>query len=432
MNSLKPSQALSRGIYMVPQEPMLFPNMTVEENVLIGFKEKTAVLKKKLINIMDEIGWHLDLNRKAMSLSIAEQQLVELLRGLLRESQVLILDEPTSALTFDEVESLFKIVKDLQSKGIGIVYITHRLAEVFEIATDVAIMRDGIVTLQGKVADFTREMLVKGLLPPNMDELEEKEKCEDTVLDYEKLTPVFELQGYSGYGFEDINLKIYPGEILGVAGVVGAGRTELATTIFGRDKVLGGKAILDGKDVTGLSTAQVLKAGINYVPEDRRLNGLFSISDVAANTTSALLGDKSMGGVFLNKKTEETVTQRYVDDFRTKVTGQDQVAGSLSGGNQQKIIIGRALSTNPKLVILDEPTRGIDAAARGDVYSIIHKLKSQGVAVMLISSDMEEIVELSDRAVVVFQGRIRGELSKCEISQASLMAASFGVSETEE
>lgn len=432
MNALKPSAALARGIYMVPQEPMLFPNMTVEENVLIGFKEKTAVLKKKLVQIMDDIGWHLDLTRKAMSLSIAEQQLVELLRGLLRESQVLILDEPTSALTFDEVESLFKIVKDLQSKGIGIVYITHRLAEVFEIATDVAIMRDGVVTLKGKVADFTREMLVKGLLPPNMDELEEKEKCEDAALDYEKLTPVFELSDYSGYGFEDVNLKIYPGEILGVAGVVGAGRTELATTIFGRDKVLRGKAILDGQDVTGLSTAQVLKTGINYVPEDRRLNGLFGISDVAANTTSSLLGDKEMGGFFLNKKTEETVTKRYVDDFRTKITGQDQIAGSLSGGNQQKIIIGRALSTSPKLVILDEPTRGIDAAARGDVYSIIHKLKSQGVAVMLISSDMEEIVELSDRAVVVFQGRIRGELSKCEISQASLMAASFGVSESEE
>jgi len=264
-DALKPSAALARGIYMVPQEPMLFPNMTVEENVLIGFKEKTAVLKKKLVQIMDDIGWHLDLTRKAMSLSIAEQQLVELLRGLLRESQVLILDEPTSALTFDEVESLFKIVKDLQSKGIGIVYITHRLAEVFEIATDVAIMRDGVVTLKGKVADFTREMLVKGLLPPNMDDLEEKEKCEDAALDYEKLTPVFELSDYSGYGFEDVNLKIYPGEILGVAGVVGAGRTELATTIFGRDKVLRGKAILDGQDVTGLSTAQVLKTGMPRV-----------------------------------------------------------------------------------------------------------------------------------------------------------------------
>ena len=348
----------------------------------------------------------------------------------MRNARVLILDEPTSALTFDEVESLFKIVEDLKQKGIGIIYITHRLAEVFQIATHVAIMRDGIITLKGRVSDFTREMLVKGLLPPNMDEADIKDgKAEEKAINYEGLKPVFELQDYSGYGFEDVNLKVYPGEVLGVAGVVGAGRTELATTIFGRDKVLKGKAILDGKDITGHSTARVLEAGINYVPEDRRLNGLFAISDVAANTTSSLLRDKKMGGFFLNKKAEREVAGRCIDDFRIKVTGQDQTAGSLSGGNQQKIIIGRSLSTNPKLVILDEPTRGIDAAARGDVYSIIHKLKAQGVAIMLISSDMEEIVELSDRAVVVFSGRIKGELSRSEISQASLMAGAFGVTE---
>ena len=175
ISSFKPSAILAKGVYMVPQEPMLFPNMTVEENVLIGFKENTGALRKRLIQIMDDIGWHLDLTRKAMSLSIAEQQLVELLRGLLRNARVLILDEPTSALTFDEVESLFKIVEDLKQKGIGIIYITHRLAEVFQIATHVAIMRDGIITLKGRVADFTREMLVKGLLPPNMDESELKD-----------------------------------------------------------------------------------------------------------------------------------------------------------------------------------------------------------------------------------------------------------------
>lgn len=430
LTTFKPSAALAKGIYMVPQEPMLFPNMSVEENILIGFKEKTRELQKRLVQVMDDIGWHLDLNRKAMSLSIAEQQLVEILRGILRNAKVLILDEPTSALTFDEVESLFKIVEDLKKKGIGIIYITHRLAEVFEIATDVAIMRDGVITLKGKVATFTREMLVKGLLPPNMEQEVVKEALNpESSIDYEHLSPVFELKNFSGYGFEDISLKVYPGEILGVAGVVGAGRTELAVTIFGKDKVRGGKAYLEGKDVTGLSTREVLKAGINYVPEDRRLNGLFTISDVAANMSSAVLADPSMGKVFLDKKAEYQLTEGYVDDFRIKITGQDQMAGSLSGGNQQKIVIGRSLSTKPKLVILDEPTRGIDAAARGDVYSIIHKLKKQGVAIMLISSDMEEIVELSDRAIIVFQGRVKGELNKKEINQTRLMSASFGVTE---
>lgn len=431
VTNFKPAVSLAKGIYMVPQEPMLFPNMSVEENIIIGFKEKPAELHTRLVKIMDDIGWHLDLTGKALSLSIAEQQLVEILRGLLRESKVLILDEPTSALTFDEVESLFRIVNDLKNKGIGIIYITHRLAEVFEISSSVAIMRDGMITLSGSIKDFTREMLVKGLLPPNMDEIEEKDR-EDIPVDYKNTKPVFELKNFSGYGFEDISLEVYPGEILGVAGLVGAGRTELATTIFGRDKVLSGKAILDGQDITGLSTAEVIKAGINYVPEDRRLNGLFGLSSVAANTTSALLNSKEMGKVILDSSKEREVAGKYIDDFRTKVTGQDQEAGSLSGGNQQKIVIGRALSTNPKLVILDEPTRGIDAAARGDVYSIIHELKRKGLAIMLISSDMEEIVELSDRAIVMFQGHKRGQLDKAEISQTSLMNASFGIAQKED
>ena len=383
---------------------------------------------------ISEVGWDLDLNRKAGSLSIAEQQLVEILRGLLRNAEILILDEPTSALTFDEVKSLFQCVNDLRSKGIGIIYITHRLTEVFEISTSVAIMRDGVITLSGQVGEFTKEALVKGLLPPNREEkAEEGGQAESVahVIDYSK-PPVLELQHFSGYGFNDISLKLYPGEILGVAGVVGAGRTELATTIFGRDKALGGRVILDGKDITGLSTKRVIEAGLNYVPEDRHLHGLFKIADVAVNTTSAFLPDKSMGRFLLNRKKEREVTQKYIDDFRIKVTGQSQMTGSLSGGNQQKIVIGRSLSTGPKVVILDEPTRGIDAGARGDVYAIIHQLRKQGVSVLLISSDMEEIVELSDRAVSVFQGRINAELSKEEINQDNLMAAAFDVKQEKE
>lgn len=423
----KPSVALANGIYMVPQEPLLFPNMTVEENITMGFEEKSTTLHKRLVEQIKEVGWDLDLNRKASSLSIAEQQLVEILRGLLRQAQILILDEPTSALTFDEVKSLFGCVNDLRAKGIGIIYITHRLTEVFEISTSVAIMRDGVITLSGNVDEFTKESLVIGLLPSGKDEKETKEEEKVNTIDYANLEPIFELQNFSGYGFNDISLKLYPGEILGVAGVVGAGRSELATTIFGRDKVLGGKVILDKKDITGLSTKKVIKEGLNYVPEDRHIQGLFKLADIAVNTTSAMLSDKSMGRFFLNRKKEREVTQKYINDFRIKVTGQSQLAGSLSGGNQQKIVIGRSLSTQPKVVILDEPTRGIDAGARGDVYAIIHQLRKQGVSVLLISSDMEEIVELSDRAVSVFQGRINAEFSKEEINQDNLMAAAFDV-----
>lgn len=420
--------ALAKGIYMVPQEPLLFPNMTVEENILIGFTQNKAELHKELVDTMEEIGWNLDLSRKASSLSIAEQQLVEILRGILRHAQLLILDEPTSALTFDEVKSLFRCVADLQAKGIGIIYITHRLAEVFEIASNVAIMRDGMITIQGPVDGFTREDLVKGLLPPDAELTKHTGTAGVQSVDY-SAAPVLELKNFSGYGFSDISLKVYPGEILGVAGVVGAGRTEMATTIFGMDKVLGGSVLLSGADITGKKTKQVIAAGLNYVPEDRHLNGLFKICDVAANTTSAALFSKMMGNLFLNRKTEYDVTQKYVESFRTKVTGHDQLAGSLSGGNQQKIVIGRSLSTLPKIVILDEPTRGIDAAARGDVYSIIHQLREEGVSILLISSDMEEIMELADRAVTMYQGRINAEFQDGDINQDNLMAASFGILE---
>ena len=422
--------ALARGIYMVPQEPLLFPNMNVEENVVIGFTQSKAELHKELVAVMEDVGWDLDLSRKASGLSIAEQQMVEILRGILRHADLLILDEPTSALTFDEVKSLFKVIRDLQQKGIGIIYITHRLAEVFDIATDVAIMRDGIITIHGPVSDFTREDLVRGLLPPDAEEAV-KATGSVSAVDY-SAEPVLELRDFSGYGFSDVDLKVWPGEVLGVAGVVGAGRTEMATTIFGMDRVLGGKVLLSGVDITGKKTKQVIEAGLNYVPEDRHLNGLFKICDVAANTTSASLYSRALGSVFLNRRAEREVTDGYVKSFRTKITGQEQLAGSLSGGNQQKVVIGRSLASGPKIVVLDEPTRGIDAAARGDVYSIIHQLRDKGVSVLLISSDMEEIVELADRAVTMYQGRINAEFKKEDINQDNLMAAAFGIAGKEE
>ena len=421
-----PTKAMKLGIYMVPQEPLIFPHMSILDNILIGFEGKRSDLVKKLKDVYEQIECKIDLNRLGMSLSIAEQQMVELMRGLMRESKVLILDEPTSALTFDEVNTLYRIVRDLKAKGIGIIYITHRMAEVFELATSIAIMSDGKITLHGPTSEFTREMLVQALLPKNTEKTPKKEigALEKKIID---AMPVLELENFSGYGFKDISFNVYQGEVLGIAGVVGAGRTELAMTIFGKEQPLGGTVKLLKHDITGLSTPEVIKAGINYVPEDRRLNGLFSIASVAANTTSALLNYKLTGNTLLKTDVENNITDKYIKDFRIKVTSRYQEAGSLSGGNQQKIVIARALSTMPKLVILDEPTRGIDAGARGDVYSIIEELKSKGVSIVLISSDMEEIIELADRAIVFCRGRISAELPKERINQQELTSASFGI-----
>ncbi|MBQ8619176.1 MAG: sugar ABC transporter ATP-binding protein [Clostridia bacterium] len=422
----KPAASLAAGIYLVPQEPLLFPNMTVLENILMGFNENEGELKARLKKHMEDLGFNLNLQRKANTLSIAEQQLVELLRGMMRNAQILILDEPTSALTFGEVQALFKVVEDLKRKGIAIIYITHRLTEVFEIATDVAIMRDGLITLEGPVSNFTKEMLIAGLLPKDAEAQQQDEKAYEPIK-YNELKPVLEVRSFSGYGFKDITFDLYPGEILGIAGVVGAGRTELISTIFGRDKTLGGKVILAGKDITGLPTKDILKEGINFVPEDRHYHGLFKIRSISSNTTSALLGGKEIGSVNMNRRRQKEIAQKYVDDFRTKIVSLEDLIGSLSGGNQQKVVIARSLSTSPKVVILDEPTRGIDAAARADVYAIIRKLKDAGVAVLMVSSDIEEVVELADRAITVFQGRINGEFARDEITQDVLTSASFGI-----
>ena len=421
----KPSVSLAQGIYLVPQEPMLFPNMSVEENIVIGFKENPKQLHRKLLLLMEQLDWNIDVTRKAGSLSIAEQQLVELLRGLMRNSRILILDEPTSSLTFNEVNSLFNIVEELKKKGISIIYITHRLPEVFQIASRVAIMRDGVITLNGPVDKFTQEMLVQGLLP---QETKKKEvRVENKSIDYAHLDPVLFVDKLSGHGFHDITFSVYPGEILGLAGVVGAGRTELATTIYGRDAVLSGHVLINGEDITGETTSGVMAKGVSYVAEDRFLNGIYKISDVAANSTASNL--KNMGKIFMNFKEERKITDHYINAFHTKVTSQHQLMGSLSGGNQQKVVIGRSLAIRPKLLILDEPTRGIDASARGDVYSIIQGLKAEGLAILLISSDMEEIIELSDRAMTMYGGKINRTFSRTKISHDSLMTAAFGVVE---
>jgi len=424
-----PSAALAKGIYLVPQEPMLFPNMTVEENIVLGFDEKRSELHTRLVELNQKLGWNLKLDRKADSLSIAEQQLVEIMRGLLRNSQILILDEPTSALTFNEIESLFKIVEDLKKSGICIFYITHRLTEVFQIANRVVILRDGLITVDGPVEDFTQDDLIKGLLPPNAQDITAQACAIGPGVDYTKTKPMLEVKDFCGYGFNHINLNVYPGEILGIAGVVGAGRTELAVGIFGIDEVKSGKVLLDGEDITGKKTSRIIDMGLNYVPEDRHLNAIYGISGVTENVSSGVL--RKMSKVFINTKAEKELADQYIKDFRIKVTGRDQLIGSLSGGNQQKVVIAKTLATQPKVVILDEPTRGIDAGARGDVYKIINQLKEQGVAVMLISSDIEEVVQLSDRVMTMFQGSINHTFERCDITVDNLMAASFGVYEKE-
>ena len=343
---------------------------------------------------------------------------------MIRNPKVLILDEPTSSLTFNETETLFELIEQLKMDGVGILYITHRLTEVFQIATDIIIMRDGIISLSGKTQDFTNDMLIQALLPDgaNVDDLKNSKGERDID---RTVPPILNVENFSGNGFKDVSFKVYPGEILGLAGVVGAGRTELAETIFGKDEVVSGKVVLGNIDITGKSTSEVINLGLNYVPEDRFKHGIFKISDLGMNITGASL--QSVGKYFVDRKREKEMYEYFKRSFKIKSMDVSDEIGSLSGGNQQKVVIAKAIASMPKLLILDEPTRGIDAGARGDVYRIIQELKERGLAILMISSDMEEIVQLSDRAVTMYHGRLNAEFVGEDINQANLMSASFGV-----
>ncbi|TYS50364.1 sugar ABC transporter ATP-binding protein [Bacillus infantis] len=417
-----PAIAHEKGIYLVPQEPLLFPNMTVEQNLTIGFARDKAEVKARAAELIRRLDWNLELGRLAASLSIAEQQQLEIIKGLLRDAKVLILDEPTSALTFAETKALFQLIDRLKESGVAIFYITHRLDEVFQISTHAVILRDGRITLKGRIDEFTKEMLIKGLLPEESQE-SGKDVFEKSQRERADEEPVLDVRNISGDGFRDISIQVFKGEVVGVAGLVGAGRTEIAEAIYGIGKVKGGKVFLAGKDITNLPVRQTIENGLAYIPEDRFLNGIFSISSVRNNLTAQILRRQ---GFFSSRKKESSIAEEYVGRLRIKVSSQEDEIKSLSGGNQQKVVISRILAGNPQVIIMDEPTRGIDAGARGDIYSIIADLKEKGYSILLISSDLEEIERLSDRIYTIYQGTCNVCLGFDEINAANVMKSAFG------
>lgn len=428
-------EAHKNGIYLVPQEPLIFPNMTIEENISTGMDLKTKEIRKKIVSVMTDLNWKLDLTRLGYTLSIAEQQLVEILRGLVREAEILILDEPTSTLTHNEISSLFETVKLLSNEGIGIIYITHRFSEIFEISNSIAVLRDGAISDKGPVEEFTYERLLDGLVSSKMkqDLLEQAVAVEEElIIESQSMTngeEILVVEDLTGRKFNNVSLSIKSGEILGIAGVVGAGRTELAEAIVGIEKFTSGSVKLNGKSLNNLSIKKIITLGMAYVPEDRHAHGVFKLTSVRANTTATIL-DK-FKGFFLSTSAESKVSKRYIDDLKIKTEGDIQEIGNLSGGNQQKVVLAKYLATEPKVIILDEPTRGIDASARNDIYRIIDYLKAKGLAVLLISSDTEEIVELSDRVIVMHEGVMIEEIDKQHLSVDSITSAAFGVRKEE-
>lgn len=418
-----PALAQELGLYLVPQEAHILPNQSVLENICLGLRASPRALRPRVRTLVQELSVAIDLDAQAATLEIAERQIVEILRGLVRDARVLILDEPTSALTPFETRALFDRVRKLQMQGVGIFFISHKLREIREICSTISVLRDGIIVLSGSLDDYNDGEIVKAM--SHVQTAAEGEKTSILAKVAQIGQPRLSVRGLSGEGFRDISLEVRAGEILGLAGVVGAGRTEFAETLFGLRKQFAGSVHLDGVALSQRSPRICIDKGLVYLPEDRQQNGLFLEAPLFWNVSSYLIHRLPF---FLRSSQERLSFDHFRNSMGIKCTSAGQAARGLSGGNQQKVLMAKCLSARPKVLILDEPTRGVDVAARNDIYALIRTLAADGVAIVLISSDFDEIEQLADRVQVMAFGQHGGALVD-DISVDAIAKLAFGASE---
>ena len=422
---LSPALAHQLGIYLVPQEPMLFPNLSVRENILFRLP-KRADTAARLQEKLQQLNCQINLDASASTLEVADQQMVEILRGLMREARILILDEPTASLTPGETERLFSQIRALQALDVGIVFISHKLPEIRQLASHISVMRDGAVVLSGETATYRDEQLISAMTPASRDH---------TLSDTQKLWlalpgnrrtqaqdfPVLRVEDLTGEGFIDLNLEIRAGEIVGLAGLVGSGRTEFAETLYGLRPPRAGRIWLENREISNDSTRARLASGLVYLPEDRQVSGLFLDAPVRWNTV--MFNQPSW---WQQGKREAAVVERYHRALGIKLADGDQPVRTLSGGNQQKVVIAKWVGRHPEVIIMDEPTRGIDVGAKRDIYELMNELTASGVSIIMVSSELPEVLGMSDRIVVVHEGRIAGELLHDEADQEKIMTLATG------
>ncbi len=415
--------AKKNGIRVIHQELMLIPYMTIAENIFLGQepKKKNGMVDMKKMNeetakFLDEMGLELDPTQRVGELNIAQQQMIEITRSVSFGSKIIVMDEPTSSLTDTEVEVLFKTIRRLRDQGTGIIYISHRMSELDEITDRVTIMRDGEYIDTVVTKETSHDQLVALMVGRALGDLYEKHDhgTDEVILNVEHLA--------SGKLVRDVSFELHKGEVLGFSGLVGSGRTETMTTIFGlRDKDAG-KIYFEGKEVEIHSVKDAMKLGIGLVPENRKEEGIYPVQGIRFNTSIEVL-DQFMGNGTYDHKKEIEMASRYVDEvMATKYASLEQPIAGLSGGNQQKVIISRWLLATKGILILDEPTRGIDIKTKSDIYHLIDKLTADGLSIIFISSEMPELINMCDRIVVMNQGHTTGILKREEFSQEGIMA----------
>jgi len=418
---MTPKKAQELGIAMIHQELNLCPHLSVAENIFLGREMvKSAMLQESEMNekakaLLHRLNVDIDPNAIVGDLSVSKQQLVEIAKALSINARVLVMDEPTSALTAEEIEQLFEIIRKLKSEGCGIIYISHRLEELQHIVDRVIIMRDGKYITSMNFKDTTIPEIISYMVGREIKDRFPRVECQ-------RGKKIFEVRNLNaGRLVRDINLELYEGEIVGIAGLMGAGRTETTRAIFGADPKDSGQIFVDGREVTINSPIDAIRAGIVLVPEDRRKDGLCVKLSVRENIALPNLDILCSAAGVVDRKKEQNMVEKTIRDLNIKLPNPEVDAASLSGGNQQKVVVGKWLARNSRVVIFDEPTRGIDVAAKVEIYNIMNELKRQGIGVLFVSSEMPEILGISDRIIIMCDGRVTGELSIEEATENRIM-----------
>ena len=421
-----PAEAMDMGISVIYQEFNLLRPLSVYENIFYGREIKKGLLlkKKEMVartkEIFNVLGTNIDPKAKIYQMSVAEQQMIEVAKAIVHDAKIIVMDEPTATLTQKEIDKLFSLIRQLKAKGTAIVYISHRLEEIFEVADRVTVMRDGHFVVAKNIRDTNRSEIVKYMVGRELIEKFPYNPCQEGEI-------TLEVRGLNSAKVKDINFTLKKGEVLGLTGLVGAGRTEVARAIFGADKATG-EIFVEGKKVNIEKPRHAIDAGIGLLPEDRKSQGLLLNKSITFNLTLGIINKLSKYGI-TNFSKERCVVNKHTKVLHIKSHSNEQLTKNLSGGNQQKVVLAKWLATDSKVLIFDEPTRGIDVGAKQEIYHVINKLKQQGISIIMISSEMPEIIGMCDRVLVMYNGRIVAELDNNDLDQEKILRLAVGEGE---